>query len=228
MNKNSEQGNVLFYILLGLVLLGVLTVAIRNSGGLEENIDREDYTLKAGQVQRYGQELSQAVNAVLGNGASETQIRFAHGSAAADYGTITTTPTNQVFSSAGGKANYQLPPDGVNDGSKWEFFATTRIPQVGSNRAELVAVLPNVTQGFCTIINKQLGFTTGTQPTDNTNGSTPDCVMGASTNRFTGTFLDSSPNLMDSTTFSRLPAMQGCVSCASGSTYNYFYVLLAR
>lgn len=224
----AERGSLLLYILLGIVLIGALTIALRNTGGGSQNIDTEDLILKAGQVQRYGAELSSSVADLLSNGISEADIRFAHPDAPTDYGNITTTPPNQIFGKTGGKANYRTPLIDINDGSPWEFFATTRVPQIGSDKSELIAVLPNVTEGFCKAINTQLGFTKGSQPTDSTTGSTPDCVMGASTHRFTGTFNDISPNIMDLATFSRLPAIQACVYCASGATYNYYYVLITR
>lgn len=224
----AERGSLLLYILLGIVLIGALTIALRNSGGGSQNIDREDFILKAGQVQRYGAELSSSVADLLSNGISESDIRFAHPDAPADYGNITTNPTQQIFGKTGGKANYRTAPLEINDGSPWEFFATTRVPQIGSDKAELIAVLPNVTEEFCKVINSQLGFTSGTQPTDSVTGSTPDCIQGASTDRFTGTFSDISPNLMDGTTFSRLPAIQACVYCDSDTTYNYYYVLITR
>ncbi len=213
---------------MGIILLGALTVALRNTNSGQDNIDTEDYVLKANQVQKYGADISYAINNLLGNGLSEADIRFAHPDAPTDYGIITTTPTHQVFAPTGGKVTYATPPDGVNDGSPWEFFATTDIPEVGSDKAELIAVLPNVTEGFCSVINGKLGFTKGTQPTDHASGTTPDCVMGASAQRFTGSFSDVSPNVLDETTFSRLPSLQGCVRCRSDSAYHYYYVLLAR
>jgi hypothetical protein len=227
--RSSEIGSIIFYILIGIILLGTLTIALRNIGsGGADNIDRETLILKATQVQRYGAELANAVKDLQTNQVSEADIRFAYPTAPTDYGDITTTPTYQVFDAKGGRATYRTPPDGVNDGSSWEFFATTDVPQVGSDKAELIAVLPHVTQAFCNVINTQLGFTVGTQPTDDVNGSSPDCVMGASSQRFTGSFSDSSPNTLDDATFSRLPALQACVYCAAGATYNYYYVLQAR
>ena len=38
------------------------------------------------------------------------------------------------------------------------FFGTSAIPQVGSDKADLIAVLPNVTLEFCNTINLQLGL----------------------------------------------------------------------
>ncbi len=225
--SKSESGSIIFYVLLGIVLIGLLTVALRNSGGGLDNIDKEDLILKAGQVQRYAAELARGVSTLLENHISEADIRFAHPDAATEYGTITTNPGNQVFDVTGGRASYQPAPDGINDGSAWEFFGTSDIPQVGSDKPELIAVLPHVTQEFCETMNAQLGFTAGTQPTDDAAGS-PACVMGGSSDRFAGTFDDASPNTLDDTTFSKLPAYQACVLCASDNSYNYYYVLMAR
>lgn len=229
LHTTTEAGSILLYILLGIVLLGGLTVALRNTTGAgSSDIDKEDMILKAGQIQRYGNELASSVATLLSNGLGEAEIRFAHDDAPTEYGDITTDPTHQVFGKTGGKANYRAPPEGVNDGSPWEFFGTTRVVQVGSERAELIAVLPNVTETFCKAVDDLLGFKGLTLPTDSSTGSSPDCVMGSSTNRFTGTFSDVSPNLLDETTFSRLPAQQACVLCAADNTYHYYYVLLSR
>ncbi|OIN85634.1 MAG: hypothetical protein AUJ12_08805 [Alphaproteobacteria bacterium CG1_02_46_17] len=225
--SRNEAGNIIVYVLLGIILLGLLTVALRNSGGGQDNIDTESLILKAGQTQRYAAELAKGVSILLENHVSEADIRFAHPDAATDYGTITTNPENQVFDVTAGRATYQPPPDGINDGSAWEFFGTSAIPQVGSDKAELIAVLPNVTPEFCQAMNTLLGFDSGSQPTDDPNGS-PPCVMGGSTDRFDGTFDDASPNPLDDTSFSKLPAYQACVVCRSDGSYNYYYVLMAR
>ncbi|MCB1558168.1 MAG: hypothetical protein KDJ50_04525 [Alphaproteobacteria bacterium] len=225
-SKKNCAGNIIFYVLIGIFLVGLLTAAIRNVGGGIDNIDKEDLLLKAGQVQRHAAEMARGVSILMDNKVSEADLRFAHPDAPSEYGVITTNPENQVFGLEGGRATYRTPPSGVNDGSGWEVFGFSQIPQVGSDKADLIAVLPNVSQQFCEIINAQLGFDAGTQPQDDAAGS-PSCVAGGLTERFDGTFDDASPNPLDDTTFSKLPAYQACVECLPTS-YNYYYVLLAR
>jgi len=228
MKSGYQSGNILVYVLIGIVLIGLLTAAIRNVGGYKDNIDAEDLLIKAGQVQRYGAELAKGVTIILKKNVSEADLRFAPpDDNTTQYGDIAVTPENQVFSPDGGRATYKAPPDGVNDGSPWEFFATSQIPQVGSDKAELIAVLPNVTSAFCETMNSQLGFASGTIPIDDPAGA-PPCVKGPALNRFDGSFNDASPNTLDDTTFSKLPAYQACVVCRSDGSYNYFYVLMAR
>jgi hypothetical protein len=132
-----------------------------------------------------------------------------------------------VFSVNGGRAEYRPAPLKylTTETGQWEFYGTTAIPQVGSARAELIAVLPNLTADFCTAINRELGLSTA--PNDNTTGTTPDCVQGAASHRFgpTTNFIDP-PNQLDATTYGKLPMTRACVTC--GSNRHYYHVLMAR
>lgn len=224
-HRAGERGNVLLYILVAVVLLGLLTAALQGSDSLFEDVDREGNVIKATQVSRYGQELERAVRYVLDNGASESEIRFAFASAPSEYGSTATTPTFQVFSSTGGMARYRPPPANVAAVAQWDFYGHTAIPNVGSTLPDLVAVLGDVTEDFCGAVNQQLGLTA--KPVDLAAGDTPDCVAGPVTSRFVGTF-DSTPNTMDPASFTKTPMMQACVLCASDNKNYYYYVLMAR
>ncbi len=227
-HRREERGSILIYVLLGIALLALLTAALRQSGDLGGDIDKERLGIKSTELQRYAAGLQQGVSTLIRNGVSETDIRFAHPDMPVEYGTITTTPEFQVFHPDGGNVEYRAPPTGitVTPTQTWEFYGDSDIPQVGSNRAELVMVLPNVTMEFCQAIDKQLGFDLGEDNDEFPDDPTPDCVYNGDPNwRFSGTF-DTTPNALDAATFTRLPALQGCVTC--GADYHYFYVLLAR
>lgn len=224
-SDGAQSGNVLFFILIAIVLTGLLTVAIQSTTQTgSENIDRETLIIRASQVRQYASELENAVRFVIQNGASEEDIRFAHPDNNADYGSIATTPEFQVFSSNGGGAGFKAPPESINNGDSWEFYGTSHLPDVGSNSAELVAVLPNITQGFCEVINEQLGYDPATQPTDSA-----ACIHSGAAGRFDGaTTFSVSPNTADEGTFTVKPALQGCVQCSADSSYHYFKVLMSR
>lgn len=235
--RPQERGNVLFMVLLAVVLLGVLTAAIQSGTRPEgTSIDRETMIIRATEVQRYTGELERAVQFVLQNGVSENDIRFAHYDAPKEYGDLADAieRTNQIFHRDGGGAAYRPAPKGINDGSGWEFFGGTAIPQVGSNRPELVAVLPNVTKDFCERINS-VNDLTG-QPLDPGSGSASARNAGACVNLGTdgrfgpeATFYED-VNEMDDKSFSKKPATQGCVQCTGrpGSPYHFYHVLLSR
>ncbi len=224
--SSSQSGNILFYILIAVVLIGALTVALRDTSGLDSGIDRDGLTVKATQVQRQAAGFAVAVQALIENGVSESDIRFAHPDANVAYGDITVNPTRQVFSPQGGQGTFFIPPTGIGVGganiANWEFQGDVNGLESGTDKGDLVAVLPNVSQEFCAVINTQIGYTPGSQP------AVPASTCVASSNRFVGTFDDSSPILLDPATFTRTPAYQACVSCDGGAQFDYFYVLLAR
>ncbi len=240
--RHSEGGNILFMVLIAVALIGLLTAAIMNSGGSENaSIDDETLVIRASEVQRHASELERAVMFIVHNGKSESDIRFSHPDAPSSYGDLSadTDKTDQIFHQDGGGASYKAPPEDVNDGSAWEFYGGTSVPGVGSDKPDLVAVLPNVTQQFCNRINK-LANQTGT-PEDTGSGLASGANAGECINQgVNGRFRDAQqyyviPNTVDESTFEQdpeiseaRPALQACVHCAEGNQNHYYQVLLAR
>ncbi len=220
---SPQSGNVLFFILIAIFLMGILTVAIQmSSQSGNENIDEETMSIRFSQIKQHTAEMENAVRFVFDNGFSETDIRFAHPDAHSDYGDITDTPGRQIFSPSGGGATYRLSPDSVNDGSEWEFYGGTSMPDVGSDEAELIAVLPNVTSAFCDLVNRSLGYST--QPQD-----TSTCVNEGAAGRFDdGTQFSSTPNTVNTGSFTKTPALKACVECAVDGSLHYVHVLMTR
>ena len=224
-DRSDEKGNVLFIVLLAIVLIGALTVAVQNSGH-EGSIDKEKLVIRISEVRRYASELERGVRFILPNGHSEVDLRFAHPDADPDYGDLSadSDKSDQMFDRLGGGAQYRTPPPGISDGSSWEFYGHTALPEVGTDEAELVAVLPNVTQAFCEAYNSTLGYDSATQPTDSST-----CINGGSSARFdAGTQFSSSPNTVNAGTFTYKPSLSGCAQCTTDSSYHVFHVLMAR
>ena len=241
-NRTFESGNILAIILIAVVLLGLLTAAIQSTSRPEgSNIDKETLIIRASEVQRYASELERAVNYIMDSGQSESDIRFSHPDAHTDYGDLTadTDQSDQAFSVDGGGANYRAAPNNINDGSSWEFYGGTQIPSMGTGRAELVAVLPNVTPAFCAKINELNGQPVAPSDTGASTASASDpgdCVALGAAGRFNDSVqFYASPNTMDETSFAQdantsaaSPAPQGCVQCDVGSAYHFYHVLLTR
>jgi hypothetical protein len=232
---------MLFMILMAIVLIGLLTAAISMTSRPEgTNIDKESLLIKTTEVQRYASELERAVLFILQeNGKSEVDIRFSHPQAHADYGDLTADAdkTDQVFAREGGAASFRTPPEGIQVApAPWEFNGGTALPQVGSSKPDLVAVLPNVTQQFCERINN-LNGQTSVQPMDTggsaaSGSSAGDCVSGGADVRFDAAqqFYDppsSTENTVNEASFTVAPALQACVQCTLGG-YHFYHVLLAR
>ncbi len=220
----NQNGNILFIILIAIVLIGALSAAIQGTGQHNANIDKETLVLRLSETRSYVSELERAVNYIMQNGKSESDIRFSHPNANTDYGDLSADPdtTDQVFARDGGAAHYRSPPENINDGSAWEFYANTALPEVGSNEADLIALLPNVTYEFCDLVNKTIGYATIPQDSGT-------CINSGSSARFNNsTQFASSPNTTTESSFSIKPAMQGCVQCTSDDSLHFFHVLMAR
>ncbi|MBU0799725.1 MAG: hypothetical protein KKA05_01855 [Alphaproteobacteria bacterium] len=234
LHRQNESGNVIVFILMAVVLIGIVTAAIRSGGGERQNIDSEQLIIRAAEVRQYGSELERAVGFLLQNGVSEYDIRFAHTNASSDYGDINTNPETQVFARQGGGAQYRVPALGLQTAqSNWNFYGNSALPRVGSSRSDLVAVLPNVTPEFCAAINKGNGYAPSIIPID----PDPGCIETGDTSYFNdddGTAdtaddygatnvipIGTSPNEF------LVPAIQGCLRCGDNSLH-FFHVLIAR
>lgn len=238
---------MLFIIFIAVALLGLLTAAVQQTTNPEgANIDKESLAIKVTEVQRYASELERGVRFILQNGYSEEDIRFANPDND-DYGDLSadTDPTDQVFHRDGGGALYRDPPESINDGSAWEFYGGTHLPGAGSERPELIAVLPNVTAQFCERINRvnnQNGTPTDTGAGTSSGTNAGDCINGGANARFDdGTQYYDPPsdteNTVNESTFEQDPtvteayvALQACVQCSdvTGTPRHFYHVLLTR
>jgi len=235
---------MLFVILLAILLIGALTVAVQQSANPEgASIDKEKLIIRASEVQRHASEIERGILYILQNGKSESVLRFAHPDAPADYGDLgaDTDKSDQIFHRDGGGATYQDPPSDIQTaaGGSWEFYGATHLPGVGSNRPDLIALLPNVTQQFCARINDindQSDAPADTGSGSASGSSAGDCIYQGDYARFDDgiQFFDSSPNTVDETSFAQDPetgnartAMQACVICDNG-TRHFYHVILSR
>lgn len=226
-NKTSqrahESGNILIIILITLALLAALTYAVQGSNSGGSHIDKETLQIRTTEVQRYASELERGIQYIMQNGVSEADIRFAHVNAHSDYGDLSadSDKSDQMFHRDGGGAHFRDAPSGINNGDPWEFYGDTAAPDVGSDAADLIVVLPNVTQAFCERINAVVGLEG--QPTD-----TVTCINGGAASRFNNTTqFSGSPNNLQENSFSHTPAPQACVQCADDS-YHFYHVIMAR
>jgi hypothetical protein len=233
MNKrsiNMQSGNMLIYILGAIFLMGFLIVLLRGNFQEGTGIDAEKVSLQVNEARRYAANLERGVNLILTNGISESDLRFAHGDADPAYGDITNTPKRQVFDPQGGGVEYQAPPAGSNDGTAWQFFATTHIPDVGTDtaaqsKAELLAVLPNVTRDFCDQVNRINHQDINLD--NDTDLSANGCVYAAGS-EFAGTYgAGAGNNTLQTSEITQFPPMELCVKCQSGG-FHYYRVLKVR
>lgn len=229
--ERGQAGNILVYIIGAIVLLGLLFAILRGNYHEGSDIDAEKAAIYISKVREQAADIERAVAFIQQNGFRESEIRFAHPDAdAAAYGSISDEPGRQVFSGEGGAAEYKLPPPGINDGTAWQFYATTHIPQIGTDteagrRSELIAVLPDVGKAFCFQMNaalrQRINLDVATDP------ASKGCVYDPG-DEFAGAFAEGSDaNFIDHTKVTHLPPRELCVRCSDGS-FHYYRILLER
>ena len=223
--RHNQRGNVLWYILVTLGLLGLLTAVIsRLSSNVEQSANRESSSITNSQIMRYGSGIEAAIQNMKFQDVSENDISFYNFVSAADYtnsdcddSSDSSYPTCLVFDAKGAGLTFQLPPSGFNDGSEWIFTGKNTVPGIGNDATpDLVMILPNVDQANCLGYNDELGVT-------NPSGDAPEDSDGIDTTPFTGTFSASAQIGHQATIGGQKTA---CIKV--GSSYYIYYALLAR
>lgn len=232
-NDKTQRGNVIWFLLIAVALLGLLTIILTRSGSnVDQAGDTEQRTIKASELLRYGKSIQAAIQDMKLRGVSENDISFQNTKTATNYTNAGCTTTDcRLFDVGGAGLTYTNFPD-ANDGSDWIFtgannVGTTANP-VGTTAAitgnDLIMLLPNVRSNLCIQINRQLGVgVAGTIPTETT---------GIATTAFTGTFASGGPTLLDGdgAPFELDGKQAGCFTDAAPNpdvTY-FYYVVLAR
>jgi type II secretory pathway pseudopilin PulG len=239
MNRHSERGNALWFILLAIVLLGALTMLLSRSGSsVDQNADVEQMRIKASQVMRYAKSIQSAVEQMKLNGVSENGISFQNSTTTTNYtntscddDTDQNYPDCRVFDVGGAGLVYMPPPPGTNGGAEWIFtgennVGTTAKP-IGTTAAgsgnDLIMLLPGANNALCLQINRDLDV--------DSSGTIPGDASGAAVTPFTGSY-PAALNILDGdpTAFELDGHEAGCfIDTAPNPDVTYFYfVLLAR
>lgn len=197
-HRHSERGNALWFILIAVVLLGLLTSVLSRSGSnVEQTGSFETASIEASRVLKFVKGVEAAVNRMTLNGISENAISFARDTN--NDGVIDTNDTDfnanctetncLVYDVEGGGISYQDPPNGIHDGSDYIYVGALSITDLGEDNgdafsSELLMMLENVSEDFCVAINRILDVDNSTTP-----GTPPnDTGTSAWSPNFEGTF----------------------------------------
>ncbi len=233
MNRSQEKGNALWFILIAVVLLALLTGILSRSGSsVDQSGDVEQLRIKAGQIFRTVKGIEAAIQQMKLRGLSENDISFENTVTAVDYTNANCTVSKcKIFDSAGGGQTYRDPPSSTNDGSEWIFTGAknvgTAADPVGTTAAasgnDLLILLPAIRQNLCEQINKELGVT-------NPSSAPPVDTTGIATTAFTGSFPGGGPTVLDGdpAAFELNGHAAGCFLDDAASTYYFYHVLLTR
>lgn len=229
----KDSGNVLWFILIAVALLGAITMVLSRGGSsVNQAGDIEQRRVQGTQILRYAKSVEAAIQQMKFRGISENDISFENPDTAVDYTNANCTVTDcRLFDVGGAGLNYRDFPS-ANDGSEWIFtgannVGTTAGP-VGTTAAssgnDLVMLLPNMRSSLCVQINRDLRVgTAGTLPVETT---------GIATTAFTGAYPGGGPTVLDGdpTPFELNEQRTGCFvdEAATPDVTYFYYVVLAR
>ena len=220
--RNSEQGNVFMFILIGIVLFAALgmTVSRGFQSSTTSNLSKREAELAASEILTYAQSIERAINRLRRNNVSESDISFDHPDLTGyDHAQPN---TNKVFETDGGRASYNPAPTGSASSTEWLFTGASCITNLetgasgcdsdtNTRNEELLIALSNVDAVVCSEINDALQIST--TPTDSSGG--------LSSTKFQGSFADD--------TEITLPGGPFITACFTDGSNNHFYhTLIAR
>lgn len=231
-SKKNENGNALWFILIGVVLVGALTMVLsRGASNTDQSGDVEQLRIQASQLLRYGKSVQLAIEQMKLRGVSENDISFEHGNPATGVNPNCTASDCKLFDSGGGGLAYRN-FESLNGGGEWLFTAANNVGTTASpvgttadgSGNDLIMLLPDVSAALCKQINRDLGVGTA--------GTIPEDATGISTTAFNGTFPTGGPVLIDGdpAPFELNGHEAGCFTDTAPDpdiTY-FYYVVLAR
>lgn len=251
-NAHTERGSVLWFILVGIVLLGALTIILSRSGSsVDQSGDIEKLNVQASQIMRYARSLETAAQQMTLQGISENEISFQNADSTTDYTNSNCDdsgdrnyPYCQVFNSQGAGLNYMTPSaswlnnthSGETYYGDWLITGEACIPDVGTgdsstcdsarSEKELLVILPYIKSKLCQRLNKQ-----ASAPITSANPPADDGTAWSESDEFTGSFIASGTLIADSPVADLSDNTTGCFegggTPASG-TYHFYHVILAR
>ena len=225
--RDTQSGNVFFFILLGIVLFTGLIFVMANGMRSQSvsTMSERDLDIAAAEILVYAQKMSRAVDRVRRKGCSENEISFANNIVAGyTNGSAPSDNSCHIFHPDGGGVQWLSPQEGVNDGSEWIFTANNSIDDVGGsgNTAdEVLILLGSVSEALCLQINKELDLSfTNTPPQDEAGTFL--------TTKFTGSFGSPSTHAITHTNNDFSNVRTACMIESGGTTRYFYHTLLIR
>lgn len=236
-----ESGNALWFILIAILLLGLLTSMMTRSGSSTNDTgDYEQLTIQANEILNYAKSIENGVQSLLARGCSENEISFeANNNSGYTNPNSPTDNSCHVFEPAGAGLAYIEPNEKWLDTNQSSedlyqelyFPETICIKSVGSidsicntdsiDNEDLILVIPYIKQQVCEQINKAMN--TNTIPKDNSS------AWNLTEPKFVGNYIEERRLGNGGDDFDNQYSLcfEGGTNPAS-NTYHFYHVLHAR
>ncbi len=231
--NNSQQGSVLFYILIAVALFAALSYTVagmmRSNSG--QSAGKEKAGIYASEIMSFARSMREAVQIMrVSNECDDTQISFANNIVSGYAHNPASSTACRLFDSNGGGLSYQKPDISINGGLDWVFTGTNDGYDIGTtcnsaSCADLIAILPEISLEICKAVNKKLDIAVSNNYITQENDY-------FDITKFQGSYTYNA-RLADDTGLQALKGKhQGCVegnsNPQSAGKYYFYQVLIAR
>jgi hypothetical protein len=225
---SSQTGSSLFIILIAVALFAALSYVISQQRESGKSLSNERTRLLASDVIDMGNKLADSVGRLRLRQIANTKISFENTVVSGYANAACTTDNCKIFAFDGGGRDWEKTTLDINSGKEWGFTGDWGIKNMGSDDADLVAFLPNVTLDICNRINILIGLYAA--------GGTPTVIAAATANKFTGAFAGSPVSITDAQIDGQksacieitAPAGTAFVGTPYSTDYVFYQVLEAR
>lgn len=231
--KNSQSGNVLFYILIAVSLLAALSYAVSQSGrGSIAAVSDEKARLLATEIIEYANAISNATAQLRLRGCTKAQISFENHVTGNANASAPPDKTCHIFELAGGGVTYKPPnPDTLSNISSngYGFSIADQVSQVGTDCGttacnEIIFYVHQLKLPVCLALNTLLSIA---NPGDAPPESAADTDLnGAAGDVYSGSSIGDS--ITDSTATIFAGKTAGCMYNGPSDTYAFYRVLIAN
>lgn len=252
--KRAQRGNALWFILIGVALLGALTIVLSRGGStVDQSGDFERRSIEASRIMRTVKSFEVAVQQLLQLGCSENAISFWHdsnGDGVEDNNDAyfnANSPTNRschIFDVNGGGLTYTDPQESWIDdisptpqySGEWFFNGTTCVEGIGNGTSvncgtnvrfpELLVFLPYIDRDLCVQLNRMNEVpTVGNTPPQDHNSAWAAAWARFIGNYNTNTRSLSSANGIDN---QHSACFEGGGTGPAADTFHFYHVLIQR
>lgn len=215
-------------ILMCIVLFAALSYALSQQRNEGTALSAEKLRLVSSDVIDMGNSLSEATARLRLRRIAEDRISFQNDRVAGYTNPVCTSDECKIFAYDGGGKEWETPSPDINQGTDWGFTGDLAVQDIGTANADLVGILPHLSESVCNQINRMIGLYG--------NSGNPSVVATMMANKFTGSY-NATPTLISGAIFNGQTS--GCikVTAASGSavsggplsnTYVFYQVLESR
>jgi hypothetical protein len=178
--SSSQSGSSLIIILVAVALFAALSYVISQQSNSSSSLSNEKIRLIASDILDMGNKLSDSTARLRLRQISNTKISFENSIVAGYTNAACTTDLCKVFTFDGGGKDWETPTPDVNGGVDWGYTGDVAIKNIGSDDADLVAILPELSLDICDRINILIGIYGA--------GGTPTVIAAVNANKFTGAY----------------------------------------